>query len=253
MGKGQEGVKQMSKRNIRIPPSPIRSFSVFFFATLVAALAVNSEAASAEVSNCTVVILGASYAKSWPVPQIGEFSVVNMGIGGNQSFEMAERFHTDVANQNADAVILWGFINDIFRAPQDQLGAARKRILDSYSQMITLSTAAGITPVIATEVPIRGPAGFSNWLASIVGRLRGKTSYQSMINRHVLETNADLKKLASMHSVAVLDFYSVLSDEDGMRRYEFATEDGSHLSAAAYAELTEYVSETFPVTCLSSD
>ncbi len=79
-----------------------------------------------------VVILGASYAASWPIETIAGRRVVNKGIDGNQSFEMAARFGDDVLKENPAQVLLWGFINDIFRSDQDKLEDAKQRVLDGY-------------------------------------------------------------------------------------------------------------------------
>ena len=83
-----------------------------------------------------VVILGASYAASWPIEMIDGRRVVNKGVDGNQSFEMAARFSDDVLEENPAQVILWGFINDIFRSDPDKLEDAKERVLRSYKEMI---------------------------------------------------------------------------------------------------------------------
>ena len=55
--------------------------------------------------------------------------VINRGVAGQQSFELLARFDNDVVPERPRAVILWGFINDIFRAPSDteprSLGCAK--------------------------------------------------------------------------------------------------------------------------------
>jgi len=37
----------------------------------------------------------------------------------------------------------------------------------------------------------------------------------------------------------------LIADEKGFRKKEFATEDGTHISAAAYEKLTTYAQEAF--------
>ena len=41
--------------------------------------------------------------------------MINRGVNGEQSFEMLKRFDSDVVATKPRAVILWGFINDVFR------------------------------------------------------------------------------------------------------------------------------------------
>ena len=100
---------------------------------------------------------------------------------------------------------------------------------------------AGITPILATEVTITTRTGFIESLASFVGELRGKSSYQDYINGLVVETNHWLTEVATKQDIVLLDFKTVLADETGKRKREYATDDGSHLTVAAYMALTDYV------------
>ncbi|MGH9347830.1 MAG: GDSL-type esterase/lipase family protein, partial [Vicinamibacterales bacterium] len=187
-----------------------------------------------------IVVLGASYAGGWSgLTRVGDVPVINSGVAGQQSFEMLERFERDVVPARPRAVILWGFINDIFRADQDVNGAmARAR--DSYTGMIALARQHGIEPIVATEVTIRPQATWTTTLASIAGALRGKESYQYRINRHVIATNQWLVDLARREGLLLLDLQSTLAEEGGRRRPEFTQEDGSHISPAGYDALTRY-------------
>ncbi|MCP9462685.1 MAG: hypothetical protein NNA24_11645, partial [Nitrospira sp.] len=63
----------------------------------------------------TLVIIGASYAKGLGQHELAGYQVINKGINGEQSFEMLARFETDVVGLKPNAVLIWGFINDIFR------------------------------------------------------------------------------------------------------------------------------------------
>lgn len=186
-----------------------------------------------------IVVLGASYAGGWPIDRIAGIEVVNKGVSGQASFEVLERFERDVAAVKPRAVILWGFINDIFRAEGDA-SAAAQRARDSYTRMIALARERGIEPILATEVTIRPPASWMNTLAAIVGALRGKESYQARINRHVIDVNRGLVDLARRDGLLLLDFQSTLAERGGMRRPEFTLEDGSHITPAGYESLTTY-------------
>jgi lysophospholipase L1-like esterase len=68
----------------------------------------------------------------------------------------------------------------------------------------------------------------------------GKTSYQAQVNAHVIETNAWLRELARREGLLLIDLQPQLSDASGMRRTEFASEDGSHIPAAGYAAIAAY-------------
>ncbi|MEQ8207341.1 MAG: GDSL-type esterase/lipase family protein, partial [Woeseia sp.] len=169
--------------------------------------------------------------------------VVNRGIGGNESFDMQERFNQDVVALEPAKVLIWGFINDIFRAEPGKMAETKERIQSGYKSMVAAAEKEGIEVILATEVSIRGKAGFTNWAAGVVGDILGKTSYQSMINGHVNEVNVWLKDFARSKGITVLDFEALLADSDGTRRSEFAVEDGSHLTAAAYAAMSKYTQD----------
>jgi len=187
-----------------------------------------------------IVILGASYAASWPIDSIAGRRVVNKGVDGNQSFEMAARFSVDVLAENPAQVLVWGFINDIFRSDQEMLNDAKDRIIDGYGEMIAAAEANDIEVVVATEVTIREQSGFVNWMSGLVGRILGKTSYQNTVNEHVSDVNNKLVELAKSHDITVLDFERLLADSDGSRKHEFAEDDGSHLSTQAYQSLSAF-------------
>lgn len=190
-------------------------------------------------SHPCIVILGASYAKSWKIDQLMGCSILNAGIDGNQSFEMLARFQEDVINHKPDYVILWGFINDIFRSDPGRLKETISRIKTSYVDMIELARKHDIEPVLATEVTIREPSGFKNSILKILGDLMGKTSYQSSINQQVQETNIWLRELAEQENLRLLDLEQALADTDGRRLKAYAKEDGSHITEAAYRAISD--------------
>jgi len=187
-----------------------------------------------------LVIIGASYAKGWTDLSSGKFVIVNKGVNGEQSFDILARFRTDVIDERPDFVIIWGFINDIFRSGREEIAPTLERTHRSITAMVELAKANGIKPVIATEVTIRGRSGVKEFIASWVGRLRGVESYQDYVNRGVLDTNRWIREYAREQGIPILDLQPLLADERGRRKKEYAVEDGSHLSAAAYKRLSEY-------------
>lgn len=193
----------------------------------------------------TVVIIGASYVRAWLVQELGGKQVVNKGVDGQQSFEVLQRFERDVISVNPSTVIIWGFINDIHRAPRENIDAAMIKARESFEEMVRLAKQHGIEPILATEVTIRGKDDFSSMVAGWAGAIRGKTSYQEYVNGHVLEINRWIRKYAEDNQIPLLDFQPILADENGFRKKEFATEDGTHISPAAYEKLTAYTKVVF--------
>jgi uncharacterized SAM-binding protein YcdF (DUF218 family) len=187
-----------------------------------------------------VVVLGASYAQGWRPDAIAGRPVLNRGVDGQQTFELAARLDADVLSHHPGVVVLWGVINDFFRAPNRDLPAASERAKVHYRDMIDRASAAGAEVVLATEVTIRAPESWTARVATVAGRMLGRTSYQDTINAAVREFNVWVRDTAAAEGLTVLDLERVTAAPDGTRRRRFAEADGSHLTDAAYAAVTRY-------------
>jgi len=192
----------------------------------------------------TLVILGASYAGGWPSDRpIAGYRVVNKGVGGQQSFELLARFESDVIALHPDAVVIWGFINDIFRSDQVRIDQTLSRTRESMRAMVDLAKKSGVTPILATEVTIRGKDGWRERVEALIGSLLGKSSYQEYVNGHVIETNRWIRDLGAREGVLLLDLERVLADQQNVRKREYALPDGSHISPQGYDALIRYSEE----------
>lgn len=191
-----------------------------------------------------LVLIGASYARGWdPGGLIAGCQIVNKGIDGQQSFEMLARFETDVLSLNPDAVIIWGFINDLFRSDRHQIDRTLRQTRESILAMLELAGKSGVRPILVTEVTIRGRDGWSESFESLIGKILGKSSYQDYVNGHVIEVNRWLRNVSIREGVLLFDFESVLADQYGVRRKEFCQPDGSHISQRGYEALTRYAED----------
>jgi lysophospholipase L1-like esterase len=215
-----------------------------FFA-LTAGAAVNSDAAPA--SN-RLVILGASYAGSWGTPPLPGYTVVNRGVGGEQTGGMRARFQSDVLAAQPKAVLIWGHINNITQTgfgDAAKLAAVKKAAQDDYLWMLQQARATGIDVILATEIPLAEPTGFVNSAVAFINGLRGKQSYATQVNREVRELNAFVRQLAAREKLVLLDFEKVFAPEGGARKPEYAQEDRSHVTPAGYQALTRYAVAEF--------
>ncbi len=188
-----------------------------------------------------IVILGASYAGGWPLPDIKGRSVTNKGISGQQSFELLARFEQDVVAVRPRAVIVWGFINDIFRSPRQDVDRAKERARESLIALVQQARSAGIEPILLTELTMGQAKSLTERVRSLVGGWLGRPSYQEYVNNHVLDMNAWLRDLARREGLLLLDVQPALSRQAGPRLPEYTSEDGSHVSAAGYEALTRHV------------
>ena len=112
-----------------------------------------------------------------------------------------------------------------------------------FLAMVELSRKAGVTPILATEVTIRGKAGWLEPFEVMIGKLLGKSSYQEYVNGHVIETNRWIRDMATREGILLLDLETVLADQRSVRRKEFALPDGSHISPQGYEALKRYSEE----------
>lgn len=192
----------------------------------------------------TIVVIGASYAGGWnPGRPLAGYTIIAKGVSGQESSDILARFEADAISPKPDAVIIWGFINDIFRTDRANLADRLERTRQDLWAMVESARRAGIVPIVASEVTIRGENRWTEVAAGVIGRIMGKEGYQDFINRHVRETNAWLRATAQREGILLLDFETVLADSDGQRRKEYAAPDGSHISPQGYEALTRYADE----------
>jgi len=215
---------------------------------LVTIVAGSPAGGSVDVENAgapkKLVILGASYAKSWGTPPLPGFAVVNRGVGGEQTAAMRARFQRDVVSARPDVVLIWGHINNITQSgaatAPDRAAAVKASAREDYASMLEQARAAGIEVILATEIPLAEPDGLVDQARALLGRLRGKESYAAKVNAQVRDLNAFVRQQAGREGFRLLDFELVFAPAGGARKSEYATEDRSHVTPAGYRALTDY-------------
>lgn len=191
-----------------------------------------------------IVMIGASFAEGWDLAKIERLSVVNKGVSGETSSEMLARFDRDVVALRPTHVIIWGFINDIHRSERNTIDATLERTRKNYRMMVVLTRLNGIVPILGTELTIFGIKGYSEKIKIfLLEKIVQKESYRTYVNKHVLHMNEWLKSLAREEKLMVVDFNRALSGKDGVRKEEYTTPDGTHISSEGYQELTRYTNQ----------
>ncbi len=194
------------------------------------------------MANRPVVILGASYAAGLTLDHLAGHPVINKGIGGQQSAEMLARFDTDVIAQQPRGVIIWGFINDIFRSDPDQMATTLEKTRSNFIEIVDRAQQHDIVPILATEITMSRHPGLTATLRHWLGALTGKASYQDFINQHVVATNVWLKRYAGEHDILLIDLQTLLGGGPGvMRDPAYALEDASHISPAGYRVIADHL------------
>lgn len=195
-----------------------------------------------EMGAKTIVVIGASYAESWnPERTIAGYRVVNKGVHGQQSFEMLARFQSDVIALKPNAVIVWGFSNDVHRSDRDRINHTLRRTRESILAMIQLAKQSPIIPILATDITIRCEDEWPEVFKAQIGKIIGKESYEDYINGHVVETNRWIRDTVAREEILLLDLETVFADQHGVRSKESAKPDGRHISPKGYEALTHYI------------
>jgi lysophospholipase L1-like esterase len=187
-----------------------------------------------------VVLLGASYLAAWPLEEVAGCPVVNRGIPGDQTHQYLERFERDVVDLHPRAVIIWGIDNDVIRAPRARTAEACWGVERNLESLVRLARVHGIEPILVTDLTLRPPSRWFEWLAALAGRIRGKQGHQQRINHHVLRLNAFIRDLAERTGTRLLDLHPLVSARNGMRARRYARPDGSHLTDAGYRVINAY-------------
>ncbi len=200
-----------------------------------------------------VVLLGASYLAAWPLNESAGHPVVNRGVPGDQTPACLERFQRDVVDLDPCAVDIWGVDNDVIRAPRGRTAEACWGVERNLEALVGLARANGIEPILVTDLTLRPPARWYEWLAAIAGRARGRQSYQQRINGHVLRLNTFVRDLAARTGTCLLDLNPLVSARNGMRARRYAKRDGSHLTDAGYRVIDAYVIPRLTAWLASAD
>jgi lysophospholipase L1-like esterase len=187
-----------------------------------------------------LVIIGASYAESWPITQVGCLEVVNQGIHGQVSSEVQARFAQDALASNPKAVLIWGFINDFSNNPRDVEDETQQTAIQNIKAMAEAAQSAGVVPVIATEVTMGMPDSYLDRFMAWTGEIRGKQSFQQYISTNVMSVNRWVRDYAKQQGYPLLDIEHLMTNEEGNRKTGYFTEDLSHITEKAYQDLDHY-------------
>jgi lysophospholipase L1-like esterase len=138
-----------------------------------------------------------------------DVSFDNVGILGDTTAGMLQRFDLHVAAKRPDYVIVWGGINDIYmqRTPES--------IANNLRQIYRRAQEDGINPIACTVTSILGP---EQWIQLII------------------TLNKLIKDLCKTESLILVDLYVATSDKSGRLRKTYSS-DGVHLTRSGYEKV----------------
>lgn len=122
--------------------------------------------------------------------------VINKGINGDITSSMLDRLYEDVLINNPDCVFLMGGTNDLLK------GYSINKIIQNINEMIidcknyTSEIIIGIPPCIKKEM---------------ANKLFMPSPFYSYCEKTLPELKEELIKLANVHSIKYIDFYTITS------------------------------------------
>ena len=149
--------------------------------------------------------------------------VLNKGVNGDLTSGMLERFPRDVADENADYVIVLGGTNDIGWG----LDLAR-----TTQNLATIYDAARNLRIVAVACSVPSILGFDELIPAR------------------LDLNRAIKAEAEKRKVPFLDLFKATAGGRNSRLLEEYSADGLHLNAAGYARIAKCVFDEWLKTVL---
>jgi lysophospholipase L1-like esterase len=168
-----------------------------------------------------VVLIGDSITANWQGlasgKELAELRIVNRGAPGDVTAHMLSRFNHDVIRLSPRVVVIQGGINDFVRVP---LSSTEQNL----EAMAEKAEGNGIAVVLATLPP--------------TGQHDSDipASAQDFGHQKIRALNDWIKNLAARKHFGLVDYHSVLADEQGSY-LESLTVDGIHPSAQGYARM----------------
>lgn len=154
---------------------------------------------------------------------------INRGISGQNTSQMLRRFRADVVDPNPRVVVILAGTNDIAS------GVPLEKIESNIAAMADMAGAKGTRVVLASVLPVRD--------------IREDTSLRRP--EQIRALNEWLKGFSAEKGLVYLDYFSAMSDGDGLLRPEMSP-DGLHPNAKGYEVMKpladEAISKALKVT-----
>jgi lysophospholipase L1-like esterase len=143
-----------------------------------------------------------------------EWVVLNRGVNGERSDQIAARFERDVVATAPAAVIIIGGVNDVYQ------GRSAAHVETHLQQMYERALQAGIRAVAGTIVPYN-------------------TATRDQ-NARMAEINAWIRHYAEAGTIGFVDTRSAVASPDDANRL-FESPDGLHPTALGYRRMAESI------------
>jgi acyl-CoA thioesterase-1 len=186
---------------------------------------------------CLLVMGEGSTAADGPTKRV---TVVNAGIGGQNSLQGRERFQHDVVAAHPRYVLIYFGMNDTCNEPRF---LTQKQFIENIAWMVNTARAHHILPVLSTIQHVD--------VQRLMKRHRASSFAAEGPNAKIDRYNSALLGLALRKKIALLDFTKALDDVGGPTTS--ISIDGVHLTADGYRLLASSFLHAIPATLHPGD
>jgi len=164
-----------------------------------------------------IVFFGDSQISLWLMaPSFGSLPIVNKGIYGDWVLKAVDRFDTDVIDLKPKILVMLIGTNDLGN------GQPADEIVNNIEIMLRKAANQNIQIILCNLLPVRN---------------------KYLMNRplkDLLLINNELETLSQRYESDYVDFYSQLTDKDGLFSVDF-TSDGIHPNGSGYLRMSKII------------
>lgn len=164
-----------------------------------------------------IVFFGDSQIEAWLMaPSFGSLPIVNKGVSGDWALTALDRFNRDVLDLKPKVIVMLLGTNDLDN------GKPIDTIIHTIESMIKKTANQNIRVILCSLLPVRNE------------------HIQKLPLKDLLLFNSRLKILAQQYQIDYVDFFSQLSDKNGLFRVDL-TKDGIHPSKSGYLRMSKII------------
>lgn len=173
-----------------------------------------------------VVFLGDSIVEFWKLADmfVGK-PYINRGLSGQSTQQMLVRFRQDVIDLHPKAVVILATTNDISGTTGQM---TQEHIQANYMTFSDIARQNGVKLIFVSVLPVHNYT------------FESQDYFSQRPKERIEAVNSWLKQFCAARGHTYVDLYSLMLDEKGLLRLEYA-QDGLHPETAAYAVMSKHL------------
>lgn len=186
------------------------------------------------------VFLGGGLVRLWYLPPDLPVILSNQSSIEEKISTNYEKMKAFVVSSKADYVFLNGGFCEIHTAVNAgrDVETVIKSNFEYLKNIVAMALQNNITPVLTTLTPVR-----PRFIFPTTGLLEIASVKKEQENEALEIFNGLIRKYASDNNINLIDFHTVMKDENGELKKEYSITDGEHLNARGYQFLNRFLKE----------